>query len=45
MIHFLQQSRLKQSGVQKSNITWADSTGAALHSDLLEVTGQTYRIF
>lgn len=44
MIYFLQQSHLKKASVQKSNITWDESTNVALHSDLLEVTGQTYRI-
>lgn len=44
MIYFLQQSHLKKASVQKSNITWDESTSVALHSDLLEVTGQTYQI-
>ena len=36
-IYFLQQNHLKKKGVQKSNITWNESTLLIL----LEVTGQT----
>ena len=44
MIYFLQQSHLKKASVHKSNIRWAEETSTALHSDLIEVTGQTHRI-